>query len=1066
MKPLQLEMQSFGSYGKRTVIDFTEPNQNLFLITGDTGAGKSTVFDALVFALYGEASSGDKRKQGGNSLQSQYSDPSLEPYVELTFQEGMPGQEETYKIRRTMRRIRPKKRGGGSVSESERVSLVMPDQKEYSSLKEANQKVIDVVGLNKDQFMQVAMIAQGEFMKLLRESSQSRKKIFEELFHTEKYAKITEALKARADAHRKETQQAEAECRSLIQTAQIPDGEEYQALADLQSQQALEKNFSITATEEFEEMLGTSNASLKQLAEKQKEEVQEAGKVRDQKKEAKVRADSLLNAFGLKERSELNLEKLEKEQPEIDRISVLASLIPASWRIKEADESLLQAERRLAIHEKELKAAREEHPACKEALQIAQKEEEKILASQNENLGPIHARIEEARKALDLLPRISQAEARIVQLKADSEKAQKQKESLALEQEQAKEREVKRQAELAALKGLPAEEAALQSLEDLAGQARGNLDGLQALEKRMDSVQKQLDGKRKDYERSAESYEEADQELKRQERLFLDEQAGYLAQNDLKEGEPCPVCGSIHHPDPAKLPKGQKMITREELDEERSKVNQLNADRSTLSEQCASLGSEWQMIKEQSDIEKEKLDGQLIQLFSRLTGTDEIKDLNPEQVLEQIDGKIEEKISSLSEKRARLDRLEKEAADQSDRKEQLEKQLADCHDSILKTESEISRQNSLVDEWKKQTPYQNAEEAKKAQSDAKAEENALAKEAADAKAGRLKMEKILTEVESRISHEEAEVPALKDAAAQAKQTLEDRLQTSEGIDEKWKSITDTYPEKQAELFQKEISKHNDDLIIAKTGLQRANEEIKDQKKPDLEQIEAELAEAEKSYSSRLETLNRSEQILMNNQRVEKRLGSLLEERAKDSKVQARLDALYKKFAGQTTGGRMDLETYVQRAYLQQILKAANRRFHKMTAGQYELRMVELDKAGEGANRGLDLMVYSAVTNSERRIETLSGGESFMAALSLALGMADQIQANSSVISLDMMFIDEGFGSLDDHSREQAIHILQDLAGRDRMIGIISHVSELKQQIEDQLIVRKGDEGSTAEWKIS
>ena len=164
--------------------------------------------------------------------------------------------------------------------------------------------------------------------------------------------------------------------------------------------------------------------------------------------------------------------------------------------------------------------------------------------------------------------------------------------------------------------------------------------------------------------------------------------------------------------------------------------------------------------------------------------------------------------------------------------------------------------------------------------------------------------------------------------------------------------------------------------------------------------------------------------------------------------------------------RMYLETYVQRYYLEKILYAANRRFANMSAGQFELRMIDEENAGKGKNRGLDLMVYSNVTGKEREVRTLSGGESFMAALALALGMADQIQESSAAIHLDVMFVDEGFGSLDEHSREQAVKVLQELAGGSKLIGIISHVTELKQEIEDQLIVSKDEKGSRVKWQIS
>ena len=225
-----------------------------------------------------------------------------------------------------------------------------------------------------------------------------------------------------------------------------------------------------------------------------------------------------------------------------------------------------------------------------------------------------------------------------------------------------------------------------------------------------------------------------------------------------------------------------------------------------------------------------------------------------------------------------------------------------------------------------------------------------------------------------------------------------------------------------------------------------------------------MQQAQERWKAAEETLKRCQSEYQINENAYQTLAPIMQERGKIVEVHAKLDMLYRLVSGNVPGSRMDLETYVQRHYLEHILYAANIRFRDMSAGQFELRMYELEKAGEGKNRGLDLMVYSAVTGKEREIRTLSGGESFMAALSLALGMADQIQQTSAAIHLDMMFIDEGFGSLDEHSRHQAIRVLQEMAGGSRLIGIISHVSELKQEIEDQLIVRKDADGSHVKWK--
>ena len=231
------------------------------------------------------------------------------------------------------------------------------------------------------------------------------------------------------------------------------------------------------------------------------------------------------------------------------------------------------------------------------------------------------------------------------------------------------------------------------------------------------------------------------------------------------------------------------------------------------------------------------------------------------------------------------------------------------------------------------------------------------------------------------------------------------------------------------------------------------------------QLQRAQLEIQKQCAEAQERLEKWRSDFKINRDVKERLREQTEGRAQAMETQDHLNALYDQLAGKRTGSRMDIETYVQRYYLQKILEAANRRFREMSAGQFEMRLMQEDRAGEGKNRGLDLMVYSAVTGREREVRTLSGGESFMAALSLALGMADEIRGRAAV-NLDMMFIDEGFGSLDDHARDQAVRVLQDMAGGDRLIGIISHVSELKQQIEDQLIVQKGDEGSRVRWQIS
>jgi exonuclease SbcC len=238
-------------------------------------------------------------------------------------------------------------------------------------------------------------------------------------------------------------------------------------------------------------------------------------------------------------------------------------------------------------------------------------------------------------------------------------------------------------------------------------------------------------------------------------------------------------------------------------------------------------------------------------------------------------------------------------------------------------------------------------------------------------------------------------------------------------------------------------------------------------KPDMEALQRAIDECTAKYEDINDRKTKLVRTLEDDKGVLVSLEAQLEQRQKTIREYTKLDTLYRIISGSVNKqNKMDLETFVQRFYLRQILISANQRFTKMTAGQFELQLKDVDDAGKVKNEGLDLMVYSLITGKKREVRTLSGGESFMAALSLALGMADRIKEGSGAINLDMMFIDEGFGSLDEHSRGQAVRILKEMAGSDRMIGIISHVTELKQEIDSQLVVTKNENGSTAVWKIN
>ena len=281
-----------------------------------------------------------------------------------------------------------------------------------------------------------------------------------------------------------------------------------------------------------------------------------------------------------------------------------------------------------------------------------------------------------------------------------------------------------------------------------------------------------------------------------------------------------------------------------------------------------------------------------------------------------------------------------------------------------------------------------------------------------------------------------------------------------------KAIAAEFAREKSDQFREEIDVYNRKKASAAGRREAAAAAMGDRQKPDMEALENARKDAEAQLLAARKVLDGVRSDLTADRAVLDALEPRREERSAIVREHTMIDSLYNRLSGKVPGARMDIETYVQRDYLRRILTAANRRFLEMSSGQFELRMYDLDKAGEGRNHGLDLMVYSEVTGKAREVRTLSGGESFMAALSLALGMADQIQAGSSAINLDVMFIDEGFGSLDDHARSQAVKVLQRMAGGSKLIGIISHVTELKNEMEDQLIVTKDEHGSKVSWQIS
>lgn len=959
MRPLQITLQAFGSYADLTVIDFTKTTENLFLISGNTGAGKTTIFDALVFALYGEASSCQNHKEG-LILQSQFRPPDgkdlKETFVSLTFEENR----QHYTVRRVPRQERAKKRGKGVTLINASVTLTLPDGSIYP-LKETDAKLRELIGLTKEQFMQIAMIAQGEFMELLRAKSDDKKKIFRKLFHTELYDEIVREV----DRRRADCNQNIADMKTQFQTVISrlclpPDREE---TGDLQEWKQEIEDGLFLHSEEFLSALQAWNLSLEQEVQTLTQNQAKAQQDRDLCRDAVQAAARLSDLFSHLEENEKERALLKQEEEQ----RLEAGLPPFEEEERQANVQWEQeAENYHRLRERVEKALalfQQKEDAQKKCSLLEQKQKAACLTLSNiqEEKNSLQGREEKTSSELQLLERAS----------IDLAEFQKQ----------------------------------LQRSRELSLQEQN----LQLEKKNLLQAESALKEAQETYRRITLSYQQARQTSEQLRSLFLDAQAGLLAAS-LRDGSPCPVCGSKTHPHPFTLSAQTPLPTESELKSAEKKTEDLRSkqeEASAAAEAAAATKNERQKTFF-SSVQQLFLKANT---FCRELGVSFVTAPGPTDLAQM--SEMENAIGML---------LSASAKTVHERNEQLKERAKRAEEltSLLHLLREEGKQKDLL-----------LEEAR-----SKAAEMEKALSAANS-------ERLLLHASSDFESRSA-AEAYLQQAGEKEQAARSRFENA----------------------QAGAKRHADALLATKTKEQTLLKEIGDRKRPQTEALQQALCAAEEKLTILTECLQKQSHELQENRYALQELSSSSEARRHTFSEYERLDRLYKQMSGNISGSRMDLETYVQRLYLSKILSSANKRFQEMSGGQYTFRMIRIASAGEGRNKGLDLMVYSSVTGKEREIRTLSGGESFMAALSLALGMADQIQNASSAVHLDMMFIDEGFGSLDDLARSKSIRVLKEMADSHRLIGIISHVTELKQEIGNQLLITKDEHGSHVKWRIN
>ena len=1071
MRPLKLKMQAFGSYGRETVIDFTKPEQNLFLITGDTGAGKTTIFDAIVFALYGEASSTSNKKEGV-VLQSQYAELNIEPYVEMEFMEG----EERYTVRRVPRHLKTVTRGAakgkGTREITGSVTLFMPDGTEYPS-KETNAKLQEITGLTKSQFMQVAMIAQGEFMELLRAKSDDKKKIFRKLFNTEMYEQIVNELGNRKRNMEREIAVIRTRCQS--ETARIKffgdkaeeknPGDDEISLCEKRLEE-LKKRVSdgeIVVMPELTEVLERYLVILDNQLKKAQKLYEDAAEIRDKKRDIYIEAQQLQSLFIQRKQTEEELEEYRKQSFEMENKEKLAGSVSDAWEIKTfydfwkaGQEDAERVRTAFETQTERLPGLMEEEEGMIQEEQKKQKELETVQEEYTRTL-------EKAEKAIQLFGQIKETKKKMDMGKELLEKARIKEEAdkKAFEVLENREKALRDRSEQLADAGEKL--AVCQSqMKEINGMT-ADLKALSSIYKEQKTYEKKIEELKEKYKEARASYEKKHGEYEKKRQNFLDAQAGFLA-SELMEGMPCPVCGSTEHPRPCVMKKEHSEFTREGMDLLEKETEKLRAEQENLSAEVKSN-------TDLRDVKKQDFDESFNRLKNRMRENiqalpEEFSPGQGQELIRQWMKEVQENGIKYQRDWEELQSVQKQMKDLEEEKPAVRKQMEISAEQVREAGIAYESAKAESQSYSFSSDFESEEAAKKAEAEAARKKERFTEDYNTARAAREKAGTERSNTETLIKKYRAELPAAEAEEEKRKKNYESMAEGKEMAESQWKSLTDIYEKQMTEQLRKEVQVFREGKKAAEGKAQSLTAAIGNRKPPVMADIQKETEDAEHRLKSAESLRDQIRSVYKDNKEADHILSPMLQERQKLVEEHGRIDHLYRLVSGNVSGSRMDLETYVQRYYLEKILYAANRRFRDMSAGQFELRMYNLEKAGEGKNRGLDLMVYSAVTGKEREVRTLSGGESFMAALALALGMADQIQESSAAINLDMMFIDEGFGSLDEHSRNQAVKVLLEMAEGSKLIGIISHVTELKQEIEDQLIVIKDESGSHVKWQIS
>lgn len=1016
MKPLKIMMRAFGPYKNEEIIDFTKLHENgIFVISGMTGAGKTTIFDGICFALYGNGSGQDRKDV--KMLRSDFADDHVHTAVELVFE--LRGKK--YRVFRQLAHVKKGKKAATGdkyeffeiLDSGEEIPVV-----ERQKVTDINKKIEELIGLTYDQFSQIVMLPQGEFRKLLTSQSDNKEAILRKIFKTNRYGKMVAKLEEKKrDAEQK-----------LNEAKSYKDALTKRILGALPERESLLFAYLKQESNIYQIIEGLEEENIfyeRKILEDEKTQ-------KKAEKNYKIELEKLVEARALNERIEnfeakvKQLEQAEKERPiyeqkkiELETARKASNLIPLDDRCNELSNEKQSYEKQLKELTISLENAETELKEIEQCYQIEkEKQNERDLANQKvlelEKLRPLFEEIGKLEKNVNSLQKekntiqktINQIDENLTTLQNNISDKQKHIETLDQEVEK------------------------LPTILEQQMKLENNLKLIEECEKlklERDKLKKELEEITGIWCKEKEAYET-------EERNFLNNQIAQIAKT-LVPGQPCPVCGSTHH-NPVHIEIGDV------IDEK-----QLNSLKIKLSK------------REQ---EKFKIEGNLSAKLEQYNET--VEKLKKENI---IFGQHEQLKTTLNEIKGLVNQLQKDRATLQKEKESLknfEQQLKDFEQKKKENENklneksiQLTEQSTILQQKRSSIPseYETLTQLEKAMEEAITLRDTL--------------QKAWEQVQEELKNGEQQVIKLTESknntTNQLQQTKEKLQQAMEKFqDEMKKASFETYEQYKAAIrsedvqnqLQNEYSEFMNNLHHLTRQVEEEREQLNGKEKIDVNQLEEKVNTLKLQYEQASQMLTESKNYQKACQDFINNLNEISERIVQLEQNSNQIIKLYDLLRGQNSK-KISFERYVLMGYLEQITEAANIRLRNLSNGQYYLQCSDRLES-HGRQSGLSLDVYDAYTGQTRDVKTLSGGEKFNASLSLALGMADIIQSYQGNVVIDTMFIDEGFGSLDEESLMKAIDTLIDLQKTGRLIGVISHVSELKDAMPAILQVEKLKEG--------